>query len=263
MGQMDIAAIKVAREYSQDRKLMLPNELEQSFRNHSQSDKLSEILAAYEELSSRREISQKVFPGDDWGDPNRIRANGFVYRQVLLHRSIKLFEGAVKAAIDENLYSMVLNSRGHFETTASLGYFHRRLQSVKKGGITLTTLDRDLCVQLLGVRHASIPQAPDPKSILSLFEEADKSANISILRGTAKQYCMLKDSYEFLSEFCHPNFHSNSTAIEVDKSVPEFRFRHGQPMRDEEFKLIGYLPLSTSIFVAFYDLIPDLLPVGM
>ena len=131
---------------------------------------------------------------------------------------------------------------------------------MKKGDISSETLDQDLCIQMLGVRHESVPEAPDPKNILSLFEHADKSANISVLDGTTNQYNILKESYEYLCEFCHPNFHSNSVAIDLDKSVPEFRFRHGQPMRDKEFELIGYLLLSAPIFVALYDQIRDLLP---
>ena len=112
----------------------------------------------------------------------------------------------------------------------------------------------------LAVRHESVPQAPDSKNILSLFEHAHKSVNISVLGGTTKQYYILKDSYEYLSDFCHPNFHSNLVAIELDESVPEFIFRHGHPMRDKEFNLIGYLLLSAPLFVGLFDQIPDLLP---
>jgi hypothetical protein len=183
-----------------------------------------------------------------------------VYRQVLLHRSIHLYEGTVRAAVDENPYSMVLNIRGHFETTACIGYLHRRLESLKRGDIKLETLGRDLSVQMLAARHESIPQAPDPKNILSLLEHADKSVSISVLTGTTTQYGILKASYEFLSELCHPNFHSNSVAIDIDNSVPEARFRYGQPMRNEEFKLIEYLLISAPFFVALYDQIADLLP---
>jgi hypothetical protein len=102
---------------------MLPNGLEESFLRHNQSDKFTEIKETYELLASRTEEALKAFRGEDYGEPNRIRSNGLVYRQVLLHRSIYLFEGSVKAAVDENVYSMTLNVRGHFETTASLGYF--------------------------------------------------------------------------------------------------------------------------------------------
>ena len=239
---------------------MLPGELEQAFQRHNQSGEACEIIEAYEQLVSRTEKSHKPFPGEDYGEPNRIIVNGLIFRQVLLHRSIQLFEGSVRAAVDENAYSMTLNVRGHFETTASIGYFHQRLLSLKKGNISAETLDRDLTAQLLGVRHEGVPQAPDPMSILSMLEYADKSINTSVIGTTTKKYDILKGSYEFLCEFAHPNFLSNSVAIDLDKSIPEFRFRHGQPMRDLEFKLVGYLLLSAPIFLDLFDQIPGLLP---
>lgn len=239
---------------------MLPNGLKKAFRNHNQSDELQNILDAHKKLVSRTAEYLKMISGEDYGEPKRISANSLVYRQVLLHRSIGLFEGSVKAAVDENPYSMVLNIRGHIETTASLGYLHHRLQSLKQGHISPETLDRNLCDQLLGGHHKSLPQAPDPQNILTQLEHADKSVSTSVLGGTKMQHNILKTCYEFLCEFSHPNFHSNSVAIEPDRSIPGFRFRHGQPMRDFEFKLIGYLSLSAEIFASLYDQIPDLLP---
>ena len=93
-----------------------------------------------------------------------------------------------------------------------------------------------------------------------MLEYADKSINTSVIGTTTKKYDILKGSYEFLCEFAHPNFLSNSVAIDLDKSIPEFRFRHGQPMRDLEFKLVGYLLLSAPIFLDLFDQIPGLLP---
>jgi hypothetical protein len=52
----------------------------------------------------------------------------------------------------------------------------------------------------------------------------------------------------------------SNVAIDLNKAVPEFRLRHGQPMRDREFDLIRYLLLSAPLFVDLYDQIPDLLP---
>lgn len=230
---------------------MLPKGLEQAFRNHNQTKELEEFVEAHKQLVLRTETSHRTAPPGDYGDPDRLKVNVLIYRQVLLHRSIFLFEGALQAAVYENLYSMALNIRGHFETTASLGYLCRRLQSLKKGDITPETVDRNLCAQLLGTRQEGIRQAPEPPHILSVFEHADKAVNISVLSGSTRQYDILKDCYEFLCEFCHPNFHSNSVAIELNKAVPEFRFRHGQPMRDEEFKLIGYLLLSAHSLWSF------------
>lgn len=238
---------------------MLPDGLEQLFQKHNQSDELRPIIDVYDAFTLRRENACKPFPGEEFGEAERIQANGLVFRQVLLHRSILLFEGSVKAAVDENAYSMILSIRGHFETTGSLGYFHQRLSSLRKGNISTETLDRDLTVQLLGVGQNIIPQAPDPKNVLSMLEYADKSVGTAVMGGSVSQYNILKGSYEFLCEFAHPNFHSNSVAIDLDKSIPEFRLRHGQPMRDREFDLIRYLLLSAPIFVDLFDQIPDLL----
>jgi len=240
---------------------MLPDGLKEAFQNHNQTaDDLREIAEVYQQLVSLTEASRRTAPPGDYGDPERIKANVLVYRQVLLHRAIFLFEGALKAAIGENLYSMVLNIRGHFETTGSLGYLYRRLQSFKKGNISAETVDRNLCAQLLGTRQEGIRRAPEPINILSALEEADKAFNIAVLHGTTRQYEILKGCYEYLCEFCHPNFHSNSVALDLDKSVPEFRFRHGQPMRDDEFHLVTYLLISANVFVSLYDEILDLLP---
>ena len=239
---------------------MLPEGLKQAFQKHGQSDDdLCKIGEIYDELASRTEPSRRTPPGD-YGQPERIKANVLIYRQVLLHRAISLFEGALNAAVDENLYSVVLNMRGHFETTASLGYLYRRLQSLKKGVISAERIDRDLCAQLLGTRREGLRGAPAPINILTAFEEADKALNIAILQGTTHQYEILKNSYEYLCEFCHPNLSSNSIALDLDKSVPEFRFRHGQDMRDHEFNLIVYIVISANVFLSLYDQILDLLP---
>jgi hypothetical protein len=79
---------------------MLPDELQQAFQKRNQSGEAREIIDAYEQLVSRTEESQKPFPGEDYGEPNRIIVNGLIFRQVLLHRSIQLFEGSVRAAVD-------------------------------------------------------------------------------------------------------------------------------------------------------------------
>jgi len=101
---------------------------------------------------------------------------------------------------------MVLNIRGHFETTASLGYLCRRLQSLKNGHITAETVDRNLCAQLLATRVESIREVPEPINILSALEHADIALNISVLGASPRQRDILKSSYEYLCEFCHPNF---------------------------------------------------------
>ena len=190
----------------------------------------------------------------------RIRKNALTYRQVLLHRAILLFEGSLYALSENNPYSMSLSIRAHFETTAALGYLHNRLNSLNKGTIKAEVVDQDLCAQLLGSRHETLSDAPEPKQILTMLEYADKSISKHILGGSVRQYDILSDCYIFLCEFSHPNFHSNSVAIDLDKSVPAYKFRYGKAMRDNEFNLIEYLLLSTPLFIELFDSLVELLP---
>src|SRR5438094_4370522 len=105
---------------------------------------------------------------------------------------------------------------------------------------------------MLGSKDAILPDAPDPKHVLTMLEYADKTVNKHIVSGGGP-LPLLTDPYNWLCEFCHPNFHSNAIAIDVDKSVPEYRFRFEQPMRDIEFGLLGNLMFSAPLFVDIFD----------
>jgi len=58
------------------------------FRVHGKVGSYSEYEDAYNGLLKRREYSCKAYPGENLGEPMRIRLNAFTYRQVLLHRAI-------------------------------------------------------------------------------------------------------------------------------------------------------------------------------
>jgi hypothetical protein len=234
--------------------------VKEAFQVHGKADRYFEYEDAYNKLSERIEASCEAYPGENFGEPLRIKQNVLTYRQVLLHRAILLFEGSLYALAENNPYSMALSIRAHFETTAALGYLHNRLNSFRNGNIKAEVVDQDLCAQLLGSRDETLSEAPEAKQILSMLEYADKSISKHILGGTGRQYDILSDCYMFLCEFSHPNFHSNSVAIDLDKSVPAFKFRHGKIMRNKEFNLIEYLLLSTPLFIELFDSLVELLP---
>jgi hypothetical protein len=71
---------------------------------------------------------------------------------------------------------------------------------------------------------------------------------------------MLRQGYDFLCEFAHPNFHSNKISFDLDKVGERFVFRHGQKMRDEEFRIYNYLLISTALYVKLHDAIDEVLP---
>ena len=219
---------------------------------------VSQYEASYDELIKRIEHSCKAEPQGDWGDPKRIRQYALVLRQVLLHRGLKLFLGSLHALLENNAYSMILSIRGHFETTAAFGYLHNRLNSLQQGYLDSHVVDTDICTQLLGSRDEQLlasmkEEVFEAKQVLNMLEYADRSISKNIWGGKIKKHDILTDCYKFLCEFSHPNFHCNTVAFELDKEAQEFKIRHYEPMRDNEFNIIGYLLISTSLFVALFD----------
>jgi hypothetical protein len=231
-----------------------------AFHARGRDQEVDEYETVHGELFARIEPICEASPGGDLGDAKRIRGYSLVLRQVFLHRAINLFEGALTALTLDNAYTMILAIRGHFETTGALGYLHKRLFSLSRGSLDPKVVDQDIYTQVLGRRDKITQEVPEAKQILTLLEHADKTVSKNILDGTAKQYNILTDCYTFLCEFSHPNFHSNYIAFDLNKEKGQFVMRHGEPMRDIEFNLIGYLLISSPIFVSLFDKIGDILP---
>jgi hypothetical protein len=235
------------------------------FGRRGKEKEVSEYEASYNELIKRIEHSCKAQPQGDCGDPRRIRQYALVLRQIFLHRAIKLFLGSLHSLLENNAYSMILSIRGHFETTAALGYLHNRLNSLQQGHLDPHVVDSDICIQLLGSRDERLlalmgEEVFEAKQVLDMLDYADRSISKNILGGRAKEHDILTDCYKFLCEFSHPNFHSNTISFELDKEAQEFKIRHYDPMRDGEFDIIQYLLLSAPIFVALFDKIEEVLP---
>lgn len=193
-----------------------------TFHARGKDQEVDKYEAVHRELLARIGMICEASPGGDWGDAKRIRAYSLVLRQVLLHRAIKLFEGALSALTSDNVYAMALTIRGHFETTGALGYLHKRLDSLSQGSLDPKVVDKDICTQLLGRRDGVIQEAPEAKQVLSLLEHADRTVSKNVLGGTAKQYDILTDCYTFLCEFSHPNFHSNSISFDFNRDTHQF-----------------------------------------
>ncbi len=236
------------------------NKVTQAFADRRPSGEVAELQETYSALKTRVVPYSDVPPGGDLGDRNRIRFYAIAYRQVLLHRAILLFEGSLQAAIDENAYVMILAVRATFETTAALGYLHNRLNSLAAGNLEATKVDEDIMTQILGTKDTYIPQAMLPKQILSMLEYADVSVSRKILGGQAKEHTILRESYDFLCEFAHPNYHSNKLAFDLDRSRMRFVFRHKERMQDKAFSTIGYLLLASPLHVELHDGIDEVLP---
>jgi hypothetical protein len=195
-------------------------------------------------------------PGD-FGAPGRVRDLALTLRQVFLHRATLLFEATLDALVAGNAYAMILAMRAGFETTAALGHLHRKLSSARDGNISLADVDKEMAKQVLGSRHESLPSAMPAISVMTLLDSADRAVRDTI--GTVSP-AILRDCYEFLCEFAHPNFHSNKTAFDLEPDKAGMAFRHGKGMNDDEFGTLGYALMWSDIYIHLHDAIDGVLP---
>jgi hypothetical protein len=239
---------------------MIPAGFKVRFGRSIGDSEVDAIEQAKTDLETRLEISLPISKFDDYGDKRPLTESVLAYRQMLLHRALSLFEGALDAAMSENVYSLCLNIRAHFETTAALGFSYKRLRSARDGHLEFATVHKDISFLILGSKEPVLSKAgaPSPKQILTMLEEADKAVSASIL-GLNERRAILSDCYAFLCEIAHPNFHSNSMSFDLDRNADKFVFRRSNPMREQENQMIRYLLISSPLFVALYDAIPELI----
>ncbi len=224
-----------------------------------------EYEESYNELCKRIKESLCAEPSGEWGDPKRIRDYSLVLRQILLHRAINLFSGALIALLHQNIYSMALSIRGHFETTAALGYLYNRLHSLSEGNIEARTVHHDILNQILGSKEEILKKGMEQygletKHVLDMLQCADKSISKNILEEVANKHTILTGSYNFLCEFSHPNYHSNQIAFELKTEEKKFVFMYNKPPIDRDFNVVGWLPISSGLFIELFDRIEKVLP---
>ena len=227
--------------------------LKQTCANYKEPELFEGLQSTYQDL-----IKRKILRIDYPNDANlcrieRLKLNCKVYNQALLHRAILLFEATLRALSDRNVYAIALCIRGHYETTAALGYIHKRCMDFLDQKRSFDEFNHDTFVQMLGSKAPLLKlQSPDPKNILTQLEYADKVVDNKLLKSKGTHEQVLTESYEFLCEFSHPNFHSNIASYQYDKENEAVILRYDHPLRDVEF-FIGRLKISGDIFVWLFD----------
>ena len=226
---------------------------------HLDEEAVKHFESIYQDLLNRRQEACPAVEGGEPGDFRRISQYSLALRQACLHRTISTFTGAVVCLKENLLYSMILSVRGNFETTAALGYLYGRLDSGANGTLTREKLDDDICRMLLGTRYKPVPQAFEAKHVSTLLEHATKAAKKVTFADQPMPDGLLTELYDFLCEYCHPNFSSNSVAFHLDKEGHQFRMRHDCKILKEEAGLIENLLISLPLFIDLYDGIPSVL----
>jgi hypothetical protein len=192
----------------------------------------------------------------DYGDIDaisevvRANANCKVLQQTLIHRAEKLMTSSATMLAEDNIYGLALVVRGHIEATAMLGYCCQRLQSFMAGNISLEDLEWNIASAGLGAKHEQFAAAPKPINIMTCIEKTDRYLEA---HGFPVGTRMVADSYNWLSEFAHPNFLSHSSALEPQGRTGRMRILHDVELGPKELSTLGYLEISAGLFLQLFD----------
>src|ERR1700760_1325629 len=113
-------------------------------KNRNETDLQEAVETEYENLLKQRADYVEYGKPEELTAKQNARLNCELLKQVLIHRAGQLMIASGTMLAEKNLYGLSLIVRGHIETMAVLGYFPRRLQSLKVGNITFETFEQDI-----------------------------------------------------------------------------------------------------------------------
>ncbi|KGR32627.1 hypothetical protein OA39_05015 [Vibrio campbellii] len=216
-------------------------------------------LGIYDSLISRQVEVVDFCKGQDVGSPIRLHDYSLALTQVYLHRALSLYVGAFQALASNNIYLMTLSIRGYLESVAGMGFLYKKLDSHQQGNIDDEALDKFLIKLLFGTKDQKLLDEVGNDdftaiNVMSMLDEADKAFNSKIMNGDVPDKKMLRTVYEWLCEFCHPNYDSASLSFELDKEKQVLVFKHNQSEVNElEGKLIQDVFIASYALLTMYD----------
>lgn len=165
-----------------------------------------------------------------------------------------ILEGSINSINNKNALSAILSTRAHFEVTGGLAYFYKKLNNFYGETITYEQMDESLKRLSLGAKLEELTKAPDPINVMSLIDAADNYYKNKI----PEKVLMFRESYDFLSEFCHPNCYGITMGCNIN-SVGIVRYNNVATLSDKDLIFVHYLSMSCLSSLSFYDMIYELL----
>lgn len=207
---------------------------------------LKVLLQVHTELRFIELVSPKQKPSRLLG------VNGIHLLLKLLERSFDLLADSIDAYDRSRTLLLYLAVRAHFETTANLGYFLKNLRRFYQKEIDDKEMDEVLTKLSAGglvkpTWHGEIP-VPDPIRIMSAIDAVD-----DILRKSGNKENIFRSSYDFISEFCHPNFFGAAYKFKVNLDKGSVVLLSDAESFDKYSKSAGLkLLVSGTAFIKFY-----------
>jgi hypothetical protein len=220
------------------------------FQQAGRSETCEELESSYKKHLERRTEFVEYGDPDKLSTKTRARLNCRVIQQTLLHRAERLIASSGTAILEKNIYALALLVRGHVEGTAVLGYLCTRLRTLTRDKITIENFSEGVADTISGARHDLFSDGTKSVNILTCVKKADDFIDEEFKLEKKE---MLKEGYNWLSEFAHPNFLSHSGAFSLDKTTNRFVFHHDRALEDGDFQHAIYLSISADLFLPLFD----------
>lgn len=210
-------------------------------------DGLEKFMTEYKTRYYRRLVWQEKRPSRLLGH------NGTKFLLDCIQRSRFLFRGFVDCLNRKHCVLAYLAARAHYETTASVAYFFRNLRRLYEGEIKYAEIDNIVLRLCAGGRvfpeKSKEPSRPDAINILTQIDAVDK-LGAEMGGWTGKPF---RESYDLLSEFCHPNFCGLEIGFKfADLGTVDYHENPG--FRDQDLEiLINDMLKSCILFFMIYD----------
>lgn len=208
--------------------------------------KLKEFLKQHSSLMYEQLISPEERPA------SLVGVNGIHLLLKLLERSNDLLHDSIEAHRGNRTLLLYLTVRAHYETTANLCFFLKNLRQFYQQEIDDNKINEVIKKLSVGGRDKpewhGILEVPDPISIMSAIDSVD-----DLLKKAGTTEKIIRSSYDFISEFCHPNFFGAAYKTKVDLESGTVTFLTDS----ESFKIYSQsarlkLLISCNVFLTFY-----------
>jgi hypothetical protein len=214
-----------------------------------------EIINSLLEDHSSRHIDKIYLPAIT-SNKQLLGRTGIIYLQMIMSRSKNLIQGFLESLDRYNPLMAFLSTRAHYEVTASLAYFLKKLKIHydSNNKLSFKEIQNFIYELTLGSRLPGFNQEYKSKSVMSLIDAVN-----DLLRERKKEQIFRK-FYDVLSEFCHPNYHGIAMSLEVN--LDSVTFNRNPEFRDNDIHAITYLLFSVQILLDFYDEALELLRIN-
>lgn len=201
----------------------------------------------FDDFYEQFDVESITLPKGENADMNWIKTSSSALGTMIGFKAKQLHELANTAYEKKDLLAMVVLIRSHLECTAAMGMIAIINHRLKEKEITIKDAFDQFVRMLLGTRRSELIEtgAPQAQNILTSLEKVDKFLKKTLFKQEKEKPNILYESYGFLSEFAHPNFHSNIAGFDFDKASGEMR--RISELSEKEESLFDHLGISSEL----------------